>query len=128
MRLADAKLAVHLLLEHALRIRHHFRRECVRALGAHALRFIDDRELVTLDLGHQRDLVALHRDLVRVHLLFALRGEIAARAHRKGVGDETSDAGDGHRVVRLRCRRADYPRHQTEVRGQSIVEAVHHIA
>src|ERR1700688_2080252 len=100
--------------------------ELVRLPLGHALELVDQRQFVALDLGHQLDLGALHADLVDVDLLLALGGQVAAGAHRQGVGDEAGDPGHDHRPLLRRCG-ADDSGHQAEVRGQAVVEAVHDV-
>ena len=127
MRLANAELFLYLLVEHALRVRHDLRREVHGGLRVHAFRLVDQRELVALHFGHERDFVALHRDFVGVNLLLALGGEISAASHRQRIRDESRDASDDHGMVLRRDRRADHARNQAKVCRQSVVESIHEV-
>src|SRR6185503_11969561 len=126
--LTDLELFLHLLLEHALGICHYLCRECVCRLGIHSFCFINECQLITLDLGHQRDLVALHCNLVVVNFALAFRREVSARSHRQCIRDETGNAGYHHCLVLLCGRSADHSGNKAEVGGESIVEAVHDVS
>ncbi len=78
----DPQLLAHLLLQRALRITHHIRRHASRPRRLDPLQFVQQRQLLPLDLGHQADLVALDRDFVLVDFLLALRRQVAGGAHR----------------------------------------------
>ena len=80
--------------------------QLARRLGIHALGLVDQRQLISLQLGHVRDFVALHGDLVLVNLPLAFRGEIPAGSHRQRVGDRAGDTGDDDGFVLLRGRGA----------------------
>src|SRR5436190_20420143 len=127
MGFTDSELSLYLLLEHPLWIRHHLRRERHGRLRLHALRLVDQRELVTLDFGHECDLVALHRDLVGIDLLFAFRSEVSTGSHRERVRDQPRHAGDDHCLMLGRRRRADDTSDEPEVRRQPVVEPVHDV-
>src|SRR5207245_755369 len=83
----DFQLFPHLLIQGALRVAHHFGRHLARDAGLDALRLIHEREFFLLYLGHDADLFLLHRDLVVVHFLLALRREVARGAHGQRVGE-----------------------------------------
>ena len=100
----------------------------MRLRAVHPLRFVDDRQLVALDLRHQRDFVPLHRDLVVVNLTLALRGEVSARSHRKRVGNESGGARHDHRVIRQRRdARANDAGDEPKVRCETVVESIHDV-
>src|SRR3989442_6704441 len=125
-RLGDPQLLAHLLVERAHRVAHQLRRHLPRPHRLDALRFVDQGDLLLLHLGHHPDLFLLHRDLVRVHLLLALRGEVTGGAHRQRVRDHPRDARDQDHV--RRDGGADHAGHQPEVRRQPVVEPVYHVA
>ena len=125
---ADLEFLLHLFGQHPRWIGHHLRRDRVGLVAGHPLCLVDECELVALHLGHQGDLVLLHRDLVGVHLLLAFCREVAGGPHRQCVGNEAGDAGDDDRLVLLCHRRADHAGHEAEVRGETVVEPVDHVA
>src|SRR5439155_822778 len=122
----DFQLFPHLLIEGALRVAHHFGRHLARDAGLDALRLIHERELFLLYVGHDADLFLLHRDLVVVHFLLALRREVARGAHGQRVGEHPRDPRDQQDV--RRDIGPDHARHQPEIRRQAVVEAVNHVA
>ena len=100
----------------------------MRGVAIHSLRFVDNRQLVALDLRHQIDLGFLHRDLVLVDLALALAGEVPAGSHRQRIGDQSRQASNCNRLVLIDRRRADHAGHQTEVGSESVVETIHDVA
>ncbi len=115
----------HLLPQRALRILHDLRGHALRGPGIDTLGLVEQRELFLLHVGHQADLFFLHRDLVRVHLFLALRGEIAGGAHRERIRDHPGESRHQHDV--RRHFRADHPRHEPKVGRQAVVEAVYDV-
>jgi hypothetical protein len=78
----SAQFELRLFAQHVLWVPQRVVRQCVRNARLHSFCFIQQGEFITLQLRHERNLLALHRDLVLVHFEFALGCEIAARSHR----------------------------------------------
>src|SRR5205807_10145098 len=119
VRFADLQLFAHLLSQGALWVAHHLDRHLACDPGLDPLRLVDQRELVLLHVGHETDLFLLHRDLVGVHLLLALGGEVPGGAHRERVCDHPRDPRDQDDV--RRGGGAQHTRHETKIRGQAVV-------
>ena len=107
-------------------ILHHRVRRFARAIDRQPLRFVDQRQLLLLEIRHQPHLVTLHLDLVRVDLRLAFCREVAARAHRQRVGNRSGDAADDHDV--RGDVRADHAGDEAEVRRQPVIEPVNDAA
>src|SRR4029079_15872606 len=103
-------------------------RECVRSRGIHAFCFVNESELIPLDLGHKRDLITLHRTLVVVDLELALGGEISAGSHRQRISDMSCNSRDYDCFVLLRSCRTYHSGNKAEVCGESVIETVHNIS
>ena len=89
--------------------------------------FASYRSASSFDFGHECDLVLFHRDLVRVDLLLALGGQVAARPHRQRVRDEAGDARHYDGLERVRGGCTDHACDQAEIGGEAVVEAVHDV-
>ena len=126
LRGMDVQLLPHHRVERLLRLLHD-RRAVSRARSRRqALRFVDDRQLLFLEVRHELHLLPLDFDLVRVHFGFALRRQIAARSHRQRIGNRAGHAADDHDV--RRDVGAEDAGDETEVRRQPVVEPVHDAA
>ena len=86
--------------ERSLGIRHDRGGDVARLRLRHSLGLVDQAELLLFELGHQPDFLALHGDLVLVHLALALRGEVARRPHRQRIGNHAREPGDHHVMAR----------------------------
>ena len=118
----NIQLLAHHRVERLRRILHHRLGGFTRALRRQALRLIDERELLFLEIRHEPHLVTLHLDLVRLDLRLALGRQVAARTHRQRVRDRARDTADDHDM--RRDVGAEDTGHEAEVRGQAVIESV----